>query len=82
MRSSIFFRAFEGTAKFRFCPSLIAIVETPTTSPFSFRTGPPLLPGEMGAVICISLLSGRARMPLTSPFEKVPSRNPIGLPTA
>ena len=40
-----------GIAKFKFCPSAYCPTETPINSPFTLRTGPPLLPGEIGAVI-------------------------------
>ena len=38
-------------AKFRFCPFFKKKHTTPITSPFSLKTGPPLLPGEIGADI-------------------------------
>ena len=68
-------------AKFRFCPPLKVATETPTTSPLPLSTGPPLLPGEIGAVIWRSLSVPTSRMLLTTPCENVPS-NPCGLPTA
>ena len=40
-----------GMAKLRFCPLRKVANATPTTPPCPLRTGPPLLPGEMGAVI-------------------------------
>ena len=39
-----------GTAKLRFCPSFQMKVAMPITSPAALRIGPPLLPGEIGAV--------------------------------
>jgi hypothetical protein len=46
-----------GIAKFRFCPSFQNAVATPITLPFSSRTGEPLEPGDMGAVIWMSFAS-------------------------
>lgn len=40
-----------GIAKFRFCPSAIVYVLIPINSPLEFTTAPPLLPGEILAVI-------------------------------
>lgn len=55
------------------------------TLPLLLSMGPPLLPGEMGAVIWSILPRAKAfpsdRMLLMFPCENVPS-NPRGLPTA
>jgi len=40
-----------GIAKFKFCPEVRVPTATPITSPLLLITGPPLLPGEIGAVI-------------------------------
>ena len=46
---------------------------TPIASAQRFRTGAPLLPGEIAAVICNTLpLSGSSRVPLTIPSVAVP----------
>ena len=45
------FRLLEGTAKFRFWPTKIDAVVTPMTRFSVVRSGPPLLPGEIGALI-------------------------------
>ena len=40
-------------AKLRFCPSSMPATATPISLPWSFSTGEPLEPCEIGAVICI-----------------------------
>ena len=70
-----------GTAKFRFCPSVRDEVTTPTTCPFVFMTGPPLDPGDIGAVICNSCEDLNWRTPLIIPSDMVPS-SPSGFPRA
>src|SRR6266699_1913192 len=46
------FASLIGIAKLRFSPPLRCKVVIPITSPAVLNNGPPLLPGEMGAVIC------------------------------
>ena len=77
------FASLIGIAKLRFSPPLRCKVVIPITSPAVLNNGPPLLPGEMGAVICkyLSLSSLTARIPLTIPFETVDSSE-RGLPMA
>ena len=70
-----------GIAKLRFCPLLNVANETPITLPSVSSIGPPLLPGDIGAVICKMMLLSTLRKLLTIPFENVPSR-PCGLPIA
>ena len=77
LRSNIF---RELTAKFRFWPPSKQNVATPITSPFELKTGEPLLPCEMGAVICSTfpwVLSSLTAEII--PVETVCS-NPNGLP--
>jgi hypothetical protein len=54
----------------------------PTTSPAILNNGPPLLPGEIGAVICkyLPTFPSTVRIPLIMPFETVDSSE-SGLPT-
>jgi len=47
-----FKRYLTGIAKFKFCPAEKLANAIPTTCPEEFKTGPPLLPGDIGAVIC------------------------------
>ncbi len=53
--------------------------KTPMTSPFSLITGPPLLPGEMGVVICMCSKPKTVRRELMIPSETVPD-SPWGDP--
>ena len=73
-------RRFAGSAKFRFCPLADVAVEIPITRPWELKTGPPLLPGLIGAVICKNLTPLRMRSPPMIPVETVPS-SPCGLPS-
>jgi hypothetical protein len=50
------------------------------TLPLAFNTGPPLLTGDIGAVICMKSSCWSLRRALIMPWENVPSR-PTGLPT-
>ena len=72
-------RWLDAIAKLRFCPPSTIMKEIPITSPRVLRTGPPLLPGEIGAVICRRPLAGPPRLLLIMPSENVPSK-PFGLP--
>ena len=58
-----------------------AVTATPMTWPELLITGPPLLPGDIGAVIWIKLLFSKVRIPLTIPSEIVPD-SPLGFPIA
>jgi hypothetical protein len=60
---------FAGTAKFKFCPPFTLKVVTPITSPFVFSSTPPLLPGEMAAVVWITGALSNVLIALTTPSE-------------
>src|SRR5439155_431940 len=60
-------RRLTGRAKFRFCPFADVAVATPTTRPWASNTGPPLLPGLIGAVICRNFVLFSVRSPPTRP---------------
>ena len=77
------FTSLMGIAKFRFSPPFRYKVVIPITWPAMLNNGPPLLPGEIGAVTCKNLppSSSADRIPLTIPFETVDSRE-SGLPIA
>ena len=43
--------SFDGIAKLRFCPPTRVDTATPTTLPLRSKTGPPLLPCDIGSEI-------------------------------
>ncbi len=68
-------------AKFRFCPSVEVRVVMPMTWPCKLNKGPPLLPFEIGALVCKTFVPFKSLMELINPSETVFSK-PWGFPRA